>query len=136
MLYDAWKSRTSPVLTVTSFQRLKMKALIPVPADCEMQSVIKFLNAQSITPNEIHRQLLQVNGSHGSTSTHILQEFGWEVFYHHPPYSPDLAPSAFHHFLHVKKLLSGQRQRFQNDREAEMNVTVVPIPCGRVLDTE
>ena len=31
-----------------------MKALIPAPADGEVRSVIKFLNAQSITPIEIH----------------------------------------------------------------------------------
>ena len=56
-------------------------------------------------------------------STHLLQEFGWEVFNHQPPYSPDLAPSDFHLFLHLKKFLSGQRQRFQNDRE----VTVMSV---------
>ena len=49
-------------------------------------------------------------------STHLLQEFGWEVFNHHPPYSPDLSPSDFHLFLQLKKFLSGQHQRFQNDR--------------------
>ena len=32
-------------------------------------------------------------------STHFLQEFGWEVFNHHPPYNPDLAPSDFHLFF-------------------------------------
>ena len=41
----------------------------------------------------------------------------------HSSYSPDLAPSDFHLFLHLKKFLSGQRQRFQNDREAEMSAT-------------
>jgi hypothetical protein len=43
----------------------------------------------------------------------LLQEFSWEVF-NHPPYSPDLAPSDFHIFLHLKKF----HQRFENDREA------------------
>ena len=57
-----------------------------------------------------------------SMATHLLQEFSWEVFNHHPSYSPDLAPSDFHLLLHLKKFLSGQRQRFQNDREAEMSV--------------
>ena len=65
-------------------------------------------------------------------STHLLQEFGWEVF-NHPPYSPDLAPSDLHFFLHLKKFLPGHRQRFLNNREALMSVTVVPIPDGRVL---
>ena len=45
------------------------------------------------------------------------------MFNHHPPYSPDLASSDFYLFLHLKKFLSGQHQRFQNDREVEMSVT-------------
>ena len=40
-------------------------------------------------------------------------------------------PSDFYIFL-LKKFLSVQRQRFQNDREAEIRVTVVPIPGGRL----
>ena len=34
----------------------------------------------------------------------------------------NLASRDFHLFLHLRKFLSGQRQRFRNDREAEMNV--------------
>jgi len=33
----------------------------------------------------------------------------------HPPYSPDLAPSDFHLFLHLKKFLGGER--FDNDND-------------------
>ncbi|PNF14616.1 hypothetical protein B7P43_G12124 [Cryptotermes secundus] len=55
-------------------------------------------------------------------TANLLQEFSWEVF-NHQPYSPDLAPSDFHLFLHLKKFLSGERQHFENDREAEMVVT-------------
>ena len=65
-------------------------------------------------------------------SAHLLQESGWDVFIYYPPYSSDLASSELHIFLQLKKFLSGQRQRFQNYIEAEMSVTVVPIP-GRVL---
>ena len=36
-----------------------MEALILAPADCEVRTVIKFLDAQSIAPIEIHRQLCQ-----------------------------------------------------------------------------
>ena len=36
-----------------------MEALIPAPANCEVLSSIKFLNAQAISPIEIHRQLCQ-----------------------------------------------------------------------------
>jgi histone-lysine N-methyltransferase SETMAR len=37
----------------------------------------------------------------------LLEQFGWEIF-EHPPYSPDLAPSDYHLFLHLKIFLSGQ----------------------------
>ena len=63
----------------------------------------------------------------------VLILFGCEVFNHQPPYIPDLAPSDFHLFLHRKKSLSGHRKRFENDKEVEMSVTVVPIPGGRLL---
>ena len=77
---------TSRVLIVASLQRLKLKALIPAPADCEVRSVLKFLNAQSIAPIGIHRQLCQANDH--TRWTHLLQELGWEVFNHHPRYKP------------------------------------------------
>jgi len=32
--------------------------------------------------------------------------FGWKQF-DHPPYSPHLAPSDFHLFLHLKSFLAG-----------------------------
>ena len=50
-------------------------------------------------------------------STHLLQEYDWEVLIHHPSYSPDLTLSDFHLFLHLTKFLSGQHQHFQNDRD-------------------
>ena len=52
--HDACTSGTSRVPTVASLAILKMEALIPAPADCEVRSLIKFLNAQSIAPIEIH----------------------------------------------------------------------------------
>ena len=75
--------------------------------------------------------------THDSTrrSIHLLQEFSWEVFNHHPPYSSDLAPSDFHLFLYLKKFLPDRQQRFQNDREEEMSVTVVPIQAEDIYDT-
>jgi histone-lysine N-methyltransferase SETMAR len=36
----------------------------------------------------------------------LIATFGWEQFDHHP-YSPDLAPSDFHVFLHLKTFLGG-----------------------------
>ena len=49
----AYISGTSRVFTVTLLKPLKMEALIPVPADCEVQSVMSF-NAQNIALIEIH----------------------------------------------------------------------------------
>ena len=60
--HDAYTSGTFRVLTVALLQRLKMEALNLAPADCEMRSMVKVLNIQSITPIEIHRQLFEVNG--------------------------------------------------------------------------
>ncbi|GFV35689.1 histone-lysine N-methyltransferase SETMAR [Trichonephila clavipes] len=46
--------------------------------------------------------------------------FGWDVF-DHPPYSPGLAPSDFHLFLHLKSFLAGKH--FNNDKELKENVS-------------
>ena len=52
-----------------------MEAVIPATVECEMRSMITFLNAQSIAPVEIHRQLCQVyghtrlDGQHSMVST-------------------------------------------------------------------
>ena len=59
---DVCTSGTFRVLTVASLQRLKTEALIPAPTDCEVLSVIKFLNTQSIAPMEIRRQQCQLYG--------------------------------------------------------------------------
>ena len=39
-----------------------MELLLAVPARCEVQSVIRFLNAKGVKPIEIHRQLTEVDG--------------------------------------------------------------------------
>ena len=99
--YDAYTSGTSRVLIVASLQPLKMETFIPVPADYEVRPVIKILNAQIIAPIEI-RPLCQVYGHiRLEVFNHIyLEEFGWEMFNHHTPYNPDLAPSDLHLFLY------------------------------------
>jgi len=38
----------------------------------------------------------------------------------HPPYSPDLAPSDFHLFLHLKKHLAGKK--FDDDDEVQEEI--------------
>ena len=48
-----------------------------------------------------------------------LENFGWEVL-PHPPHSPDLAPSDFHLFGHLKRHLSGSR--FDTDDEVVADV--------------
>jgi len=42
----------------------------------------------------------------------LITSFRWEQM-EHPPYSPDLSPSDFHLFLHLKKFLGGKR--FEGD---------------------
>ena len=129
----ACTSGTSQVPRVASLQRLKMEALIPTSADvkCGIYNKVSECTEHSTDRNT----LSAVPGLWPHTArraTHLLQEFGWEVF-NHVPYSPDLAPSDFYLFLHLKKFLSGQPQRFQNDREAEMSINEVPISGGRLL---
>jgi hypothetical protein len=50
----------------------------------------------------------------------LIMSFGWEQMNHPPLYSPDLEPSDFHLFLHLKKFLAGQR--FNNDDEVKRAV--------------
>uniref|UniRef100_A0A1B6CNN9 Mos1 transposase HTH domain-containing protein n=1 Tax=Clastoptera arizonana TaxID=38151 RepID=A0A1B6CNN9_9HEMI len=49
----------------------------------------------------------------------LLTDFLWDVF-GHPPYSPDLAPSDFHLFPHLKQHLRGRT--FANDDELKEEV--------------
>jgi hypothetical protein len=46
---------------------------------------------------------------------------GREITADHPAHSPDLAPSDFHLFLHLKKYLTGQK--FHEDEEMKNEVT-------------
>ena len=85
-LHDACTSGTSRVLTVASMQQLLMEALILAPADCEVLSVIKFLNMQSIVPIEMHYQLCQVywpNVMSKQMEYHWCRQFtaGWQHVY-------------------------------------------------------
>ena len=127
--HDACTSGTFRFLTISLLQRLKMEALIPAPADCEVRSMLWFFIAQNISLIEIHRQLCQVYGYTRSTVNTSRSSAGRCLIIIHS----NLAPGDFHLFLFLKKFLPRQRQRFQNDREAEMSVTVVPIPGGKLL---
>ena len=101
----------------------------PYSPDLVTSGFLLYLYLKIMVPIEIHRQLCQVYGH----TRLLLQEFAWEVFNNHPPYISDLVPSDFHLFLYFKKFQYCQRQNFQNDREVEMSITVVPIPGSRVL---
>jgi hypothetical protein len=52
-----------------------------------------------------------------SATQNLITTFGWEQF-DHPPYSPDLAPSDFHLFLHPKSFLAGRRFHDNEVKEA------------------
>ena len=81
-----------------------MEAFISAPADCEVRSVITFF--ESTEHSDDRNSSSAVPGLFPLTarlSTHLQQELGWEVFNHHPPYSPDLEHSDFHLFLHLKQ---------------------------------
>jgi histone-lysine N-methyltransferase SETMAR len=87
-------------------QLLTLEALNPAPADCEVLSLIKFLNAQQKLRRAIQNKRRGMLSAgivflHDNARPHtarrtgsLMQEFSWEVF-NHPPYSPDLAASDF-----------------------------------------
>ena len=136
MSHDTCTTGTSRVLIVASLQRLKMEALIPAPTrlwsavfdkifECAEHSTDR--NASSAVPGLWPHTARQ--------TTYLLQEFGLEVFNHHPTYSQDLAPSDFHLFLHFKKFLPDQRKHFENGREAEMSITWLQSQAADFYDT-
>jgi len=53
----------------------------------------------------------------------LITSFRWEQM-DHPPYSPDLAPSDFHLFVHLKKFLGGKR--FDDDDDLKNAVQKWP----------
>jgi hypothetical protein len=55
-----------------------------------------------------------------AATQNLITTFGWEQF-DHPLYSPDLAPSDFHLFLHLKSFLGGRR--FHDDKVKEAVTT-------------
>jgi hypothetical protein len=49
-------------------------------------------------------------------TTALQEKFKWDIL-DHPPYSPHLAPSDFHLFLHLKKHFA--RKKFDDDDEVQ-----------------
>jgi hypothetical protein len=56
-----------------------------------------------------------------AATQHLTATSGWEQF-DHPPYSPDLAPSDFHVFLHLKISVGGWR--FHDSNEVKQAVSM------------
>ena len=52
-------------------------------------------------------------------TTALLEKLKLDIL-DHPPYSPDLVPSDFHLFLHLKKHLAGKK--FDDDDEVQEEV--------------
>ena len=44
-------------------------------ADCEMRSVIRFLNARNVLPSEIHRKIYQVYGDNAMSDGMVRKWF-------------------------------------------------------------
>ena len=57
------------------------------------------------------------NSAHVTTA--LLEKFKWNIL-EYPPYSPELASSDFHLFLHLKKHLAGKK--FDDDVEVQEEV--------------
>ena len=105
--------------------------LIPAPADCEVRSMIKFLNAQIIASIEIHRQLFQVYGHTRFDGQHISCRSlaGRCLVIHHIARISHLVISIFSY----TSINSCPSASAFSEWQAEMSVTVVPIPGSIVL---
>jgi len=53
-------------------------------------------------------------------TTKLLNKFDGNILTH-PPYSPDLAPSKYHLFLHTKKHMSGKTFDVDDKVEEKVN---------------
>lgn len=56
---------------------------------------------------------------HTAACTQMIHKFGWELF-SNPPYSPDLAPSDYHLFRHLKNWLASKH--FEDGQELKTSV--------------
>ena len=65
----------------------------------------------------LHHDNAPAHTSHVATAT--IHDCGFELL-SHPPYSPDLAPSDFHLFRHLKESLRGRA--FEDDEDVTMAV--------------
>lgn len=112
------------ILVFRDIRGVCQKSIIQNSAKCEVRFVIQFLNAMGQNATEIHRERsgngaewegrsnVHDNGPSIQTddlarlhtsarSVETIEIFRWELF-NYPPYSPDLTPSDFFIFLHLK----------------------------------
>ncbi|GFR75800.1 histone-lysine N-methyltransferase SETMAR [Elysia marginata] len=86
----------------------------------EIRAVVRFLNAKSLNPTEIYKELQSAYGEHVMSRTQVYHctsdaRLAREIWMGHPPHSPDLAPSDCHLFGPLKRELAGKR--FDDDEE-------------------
>ena len=110
-----------------------METLIPAPADYKVRSVMKFLNAQSIAPMAICRQLCQVYGHTRLDGQHISCRSSAErcLIIIPIPITRNSLP-VFPPFLQEVPVRSAKMFSEWQRGEDECH-TVVPIPGGRLL---
>jgi len=66
-----------------------------------------------------------------AATQNLITKFGWEQS-NYPPSSPDLAPSDFHLFLHLKSFLAGRR--FHDDEVKEAVTTCFASQAASFYD--
>jgi histone-lysine N-methyltransferase SETMAR len=66
-----------------------------------------------------------------AVTQNLFMTFGWEQF-DHPPYCPELVPSDFHLFLHLKSFLAGRR--FHDDEVKEAVITCFASQAAAFCD--
>ena len=137
-LHGACTNGTSRVLTVALLQRLKMEAFILAPANCEVWSVIKILNAESIAPikflvscasshfpQNCHRApvvqeiVCQVGAT--ATDTRTQSKAHWQLWFIFSYTSRNYCP------INVSVCIRTEGRRWVS------HSTVIPIPGGRPL---
>ena len=120
--HDASTTWTSRVLTVASLQRLKMEALIPAPADCEVGAQ---RHSTSVVPVCGHTRLDGQHISCRSSAGRCLIIIHLIARTSHP------VNSIFSYTSRNSCLVMPAFSKWQ--RDGDECHTVVPIPGGRLL---
>jgi histone-lysine N-methyltransferase SETMAR len=151
-----WEHTSSPTKTKIKQAISTRKIMCTVFWDRHRVSLVEFLHRGSTLNREVYcetlkklrraiqnkRRGLLTHGVvllHDNTRPHtaaqtqyLIKTFGWEQT-DHPPHSPDLAPSDFHVFLHLKKFLGGRRF-LENDDVKEAVITRFSLQAASFYD--